>query len=82
MAGGIAAPGSHRSRRDGLPSPGSSHQPGYVPADPLPVDEEAGLANEQSLPPSLKPAKAPQAPILLPRPSSQIGTDTNWSIHA
>src|SRR6266545_5159233 len=27
VAGGIAAPGSHRSRRDSLPSPGSSHQP-------------------------------------------------------
>ena len=26
--GGIAPPGSHRSRRDGLPSPGSSRQPG------------------------------------------------------
>ena|SRR5665213_313101 len=26
VAGGIAAPGSHRSRRDSLPSPGSSHQ--------------------------------------------------------
>jgi hypothetical protein len=25
VAGGIAAPGSHRSRRDGLPSPGSCH---------------------------------------------------------
>ena len=27
VAGGIAAPGSHRSRRDSLPSPGSSHRP-------------------------------------------------------
>jgi hypothetical protein len=27
VAGGIAAPGSRRSRRDSLPSPGSSHQP-------------------------------------------------------
>jgi hypothetical protein len=27
VAGGIAAPGSHRSRRDSLPSPGSSDQP-------------------------------------------------------
>ena len=27
VAGGIAAPGSLRSRRDSLPSPGSSHQP-------------------------------------------------------
>src|SRR4051812_30441294 len=27
VAGGIAAPGSHRSRRDSLPSPGSSHPP-------------------------------------------------------
>jgi len=26
VAGGIAAPGSLRSRRDSLPSPGSSHQ--------------------------------------------------------
>jgi hypothetical protein len=26
VAGGIAAPGSHRSRRESLPSPGSSHQ--------------------------------------------------------
>jgi len=25
VAGGIAAPGSHRSRRESLPSPGSSH---------------------------------------------------------
>jgi hypothetical protein len=28
VAGGISAPGSHRSRRESLPSPGSSHQPG------------------------------------------------------
>jgi alpha-glucoside transport system substrate-binding protein len=28
VAGGISAPGSHRSRRDSLPSPGSSHPPG------------------------------------------------------
>ena len=27
VAGGVAAPGSHGSRRDSLPSPGSSHQP-------------------------------------------------------
>ena len=27
VAGSVAAPGSHGSRRDSLPSPGSSHQP-------------------------------------------------------
>jgi hypothetical protein len=36
--GGISPPGSHGSRRDSLPSPGSSHQPS-VGADPLPVGE-------------------------------------------
>jgi hypothetical protein len=32
VAGGIAAPGSRGSRRDSLPSPGSSHQPQYARA--------------------------------------------------
>jgi hypothetical protein len=45
VAGGIAAPGSLGSRRDSLPSPGSSHQPS-VSANPPPVGEQAGLSFE------------------------------------
>jgi hypothetical protein len=37
--GGISPPGSLRSRRDSLPSPGSSHQLSVVGADHSPVGE-------------------------------------------
>jgi hypothetical protein len=45
VAGGIAAPGSHGSGHDSLPSPSSSDQPSGR-ADPPPVGEKAGLSHE------------------------------------
>ncbi len=41
VAGGIAAPGSHRSRRDTLASPGSSHQP-VRPSEPTAIGRTDG----------------------------------------
>jgi len=52
--GGIAPPGSNRSRRDSLPSPGSSHQLSER-ADPLPLGEQVGFPLEEPGPPPLEP---------------------------
>ena len=72
--GGISPPGSRRSRRDSLPSPGSSHQPS-VGADQAPVNEEGRLPNQQPRPPAVKALGAPQAPVLLRSPAPQVGAD-------
>jgi hypothetical protein len=74
VAGSIAAPGSHGSRRDSHPSPGSSHRPS-VAADQAPVGEQAGLPYQQSRPPSVQALGAPQSPILLGSPAPQVGAD-------
>ena len=73
--GGISPPGSHGSRRDSLPSPGSSHQPSVV-ADQAPVNEERGLPAHQPRPPAVKPLGAPQSLVLLRSPAPQVGADT------
>ena len=72
--GGIAPPGSHRSRRDSLPSPGSSHQP-LERTDPLPVAEQPGYSCEQPGPPPFEPLVGPQPLVLLPRPAPHVEVD-------
>ena len=57
--GGIAPPGSHRSQRDSLPSPGSSHQLSVERADRSPVGEQAGFSFEQPGPPPCEPLEGP-----------------------
>jgi hypothetical protein len=74
VAGGIAAPGSHGSGRDSLPSPSSSDQPSGR-ADPPPVGEQAGLSFEQPGPPPLEPLVGPQPFVLLPCPAPQVDAD-------
>src|SRR4029077_20540343 len=71
VAGGVAARGSLGSRRESLPSPGSSDQP-LVRAGPLPVREEAGLACLQSGPPALELFVGPQPLVFLPGPALQV----------
>ncbi len=48
--GGIAPPGSLRTRREGLPSPGS-HRPTSGLRDQVPVGEERGLMLSHSVQP-------------------------------
>ena len=50
VAGGIAPPGSRRTRREGLPSPGS-HRPTLGGCDQVPVGEETGLVLSDSMEP-------------------------------
>src|SRR5208282_6687289 len=75
--GGISPPGSLRSRRDDLPSPGSSH-PSHKPvvAVPFPVGEQAGLSYEQPRPPCPEPSIGPQPAVLGPSPAPQVDIDT------
>ncbi len=75
VAGGIAAPGSHRSRRDSLPSPGSSDLSSDN-ADPAPVREQAGLSSLQPGPPRREPLQGPQPSVLPASPAPEVGIQT------
>src|SRR5271169_2233654 len=73
--GGIAPPGSRRTRREGLPSPGS-HRPTLGARDEVPVDEEPGLTLTDSVQPGpglLGPAA--QSLVLLHGPPDQVLVD-------
>src|SRR5260370_33505776 len=73
--GGITPPGSRRTRREGLPSPGS-HRPTLAARDEVPVDEEPGLALTDSVQPGpglLGPAA--QSFVLLHGPPDQVLVD-------
>src|SRR5260370_20633755 len=73
--GGIAPPGSRRTRREGLPSPGS-HRPTLGARDEVPVDEEPGLTLTDSVQPGpglLGPAA--QSLVLLHGPPHQVLVD-------
>jgi hypothetical protein len=71
---GASQPPSHGSRRDSLPSPGSSHRPSEH-ADPSPVGERAGLSFDHAGPPSLEPLVGPQPSVLSPCPATQVDAD-------
>src|SRR5579884_1284371 len=73
--GGVAPPGSLRSRRDSLPSPGSSLSVQVESADPPPLGEQMGLSIDQSHPPPLEPLVSRQPLVLLPSPAPQVGVD-------
>src|ERR1035438_2626254 len=70
VAGGGEAPGSHRSRRDSLPSTLLLER-----ADPSPLSEQGRLACEQACPPSFEPFDGPQSFVLLRGPAPQVEVD-------
>src|SRR3954462_216110 len=74
VAGGVSARGSLRSRRDSLPSPGSSQRPSGS-ADPSPVGEQAGGSFLESGPPLLEPLVVSQSSVLPCGPAPQVGVD-------
>jgi len=73
--GGISPPGSLRTRREGLPSPGS-HRPTLGGRDEMPVSKEPGLAPTSSTQPGPCPhGPPPQTLELLHGPPNQVLVD-------
>jgi len=75
VAGGIAAPGSHRSRRDSLPSPGSCRPHPPERRSPGPVGEHARILLRDPLPARLSLLEPPEPPVLSLDPPHQVGID-------
>ncbi len=73
--GGVAPPGSRRTRREGLPSPGS-HRPTWGARDQMPMGEELGLMLSDSIEPCPGPlGSATQSLEFLHGPSDQVLVD-------
>ena len=73
-AGGISAPGSHGSRRDSLPSPGSSHRP--VSTCGPRASARTGRARVLAARPTIAQIVwGSQSLVLLRRPAPKVGAD-------